>query len=264
MDAKTAQGLRDVTHDFYNRVGSFWNNDPYYYWEGWGRLHDIVARSHSFLDIGCGNGRFANFINRHSDSSHISQAKEPITYLGLDYSETLLQHVNTPSYTQFELWDVYHESIQSKTQKHELSAFDCIVMFGFIHHIPTYSMRKQIILDACSLLNSSGKLIVTTWQFHEIPRLQKRIVLPSSLEYEAVCDKFRINDEELEKGDHILNWVKYVHAHRYSHAFDDNEIQSYIEDSEFEIIDIYYADGKLMRRNKYYIIQRRQFPQFPL
>jgi c-di-AMP phosphodiesterase-like protein len=59
---------------------------------------------------------------------------------------------------------------------------------------------------------------------------------------------------DLESGDYLLTWTKKVESLRYSHFFDDLEINNLLK-NKFEILESFRSDGA-EKRNKYYICRR--------
>ena len=65
----------------------------------------------------------------------------------------------------------------------------------------------------------------------------------------------------MESGDNLLRWVKYMpegqYTLRYSHYFQDSEIEEILKTANLELITKYQMDGGLEKRNGYYVGKRQ-------
>lgn len=207
------------------------------------------SNTYKILDLGCGNARFANFIN----SQLTSQQVQKIEYLGVDFSVNFLEQSRGNSQQNFAKFELKQMDILNQFNLLRDSKFDLIVMFGLIHHIPSLQVRNQFFKSIVELVNPGGMLIFTTWQYLDTPRLIKRVVDPKTETGQHVYSRLGIKKTDLEVGDNILDWVKKVFSYRYSHYFCEDEIQGFISDNNIEIINEYVCDGRDSKRNKYFI-----------
>jgi tRNA (uracil-5-)-methyltransferase TRM9 len=210
---------------------------------------NAASLNYKILDLGCGNARFANFINSQLTLDEI----EKVEYFGVDFSVNFLEQSqsalqqNFPNYGLKQL-DILKDIEQLATQK-----YDLIVMFGLIHHIPSLESRKIFFKKVASLLHLDGLLIFTTWQYLDTPRLVKRVIDPESETGKSVFMRLGIKKTDLEVGDNILDWVKKVFSYRYSHYFSQEEVQGHIQDNDLELIHSFVCDGRDSKRNQYYV-----------
>jgi len=182
MTYKTALKLIKLNQDFYNTVGQYWNSAIDYSWQGW---DFFVAKNDQYnwlsqkdrslevLDLGCGNCRFAYFLKKNFDNYTIN-------YTGIDNSDFLLYQAraNLKNVDGKLLYCLYKQDLILDQWDQYLfgKKFNLIVLFGVMHHIPTRYFRQNLINKATKFLIRNGILIFTTWNFLNIPRLQKRIV----------------------------------------------------------------------------------------
>jgi tRNA (uracil-5-)-methyltransferase TRM9 len=250
--------LSNLNKQFYDQAGSVdWNQKPDYYWDGWYQLTKFIQPKLSdnkfkILDLGCGNSRFANFLVSELDSEQIAQ----IEYLGVDFSVNLMYTFLTntqPNFAKFQLMelDVIMELHQLKE-----TDFDLIVMFGLIHHIPSHQTRTKFFEQVASLLKPSGLLIFTTWQYLDTPRLANRVVQPKTEVGQKIYEQLGLKGSDLEVGDNILDWPRRIGSYRYSHYFDDYEVNGLIDSSNLELVDSFVCDGKGSKRNRYYVCRK--------
>jgi SAM-dependent methyltransferase len=258
MNSKTRKALMDLTLDFYERIGPFWNLDHDYSWDGWDRsfvnLKNLEKnRSLQVLDVGCGNARLAAYLQKLLPSIEFDKW----FYTGTDFSPFLLSKAKDLCSQR----DISHKLLQHDIYKDfpsdlDSKKFDLVTAFGLFHHLPDQNFRNRVFLELAQRLENKGFLVITLWQFWKIPRLQKRIVDKTSVEYEELARKWDFQVDDLDSGDAILNWVKYEFGHRFAHQFDDSEIQSWTKDGGLKLVDDFESDGRLERRNRYLVWQK--------
>jgi tRNA (uracil-5-)-methyltransferase TRM9 len=289
MTQKTIDILNNLNKQFYDETGSVvWNQKPDYYWEGWYQLSVFINKkvvvgklpldkglaaqadwgyksdahhngdtvvadtdrsNYKLLDLGCGNARFANFIN----SQLPAQQVQNIEYLGVDFSVNFLEQSQSENSHNFAKYELKQLDILKELDQLRGSKSDLVVMFGLIHHIPSLQIRKQFFKQVTELLNPNGLLIFTTWQYLDTPRLIKRVVDPETETGQYVYQRLGIKKTDLEVGDNILDWVKKVFSFRYSHYFSEAEISGYIADNNLELVHSFVCDGRDSKRNRYYV-----------
>jgi len=280
MKQSTVESIVKINTDFYQKVSPIWNNDKFYFWDGWGKI-DIFRTSFltqnnfKVLDLGCGNGRFAHFISSkqnlnlqtfHQKTKDFSK----LFYTGLDFSEFWLdlakknepENIATDFFWQ-DLTQIPYISIQSKK-------FNLITAFGLFHHLPQKQKRLEIFEYLANLLSPGGVLVWTAWQFWKVSRLQKRVVYPNTLKLSSALSdqlkqfletEFSLDLQDLESGDAILDWIKKVTAYRFAHAFFDDElaeIETILSQNNLKLIQQFESDGKLNCRNLYLVYIKTQ------
>jgi tRNA (uracil-5-)-methyltransferase TRM9 len=206
-----------------------------------------------FLDIGCGNARFANFLGENIGDNNLKN----ISYTGIDFSVSFLGQSNilkAAEFANFELLelDIINE-IDILIKKETM--YECIVLFGVIHHIPSHSIRQEFLQKISELLSQNGILIFTTWEYTDSTRLSRRIVDKKTADGQKIFQKLAISPEELEIGDNVLDWIKGIESYRYSHSFTESEVYSLIQNANLELVRTFYNDGRSSKRNKYYVCQ---------
>jgi tRNA (uracil-5-)-methyltransferase TRM9 len=259
MHREIAQGFARLNQDFYETIGKYWNNDPHYEWEGWNKLlliiQQIETKKLKVLDLGCGNGRFATYLQEK-----LGNQKE-IEYVGIDFSDFLLSvGVDSlgakPSVFKLISADVLFENWVSILEKEGFQAFDLVVLFGVMHHIPGDNFRTELIQKAASVLTKNGVLVFTSWQFLEDPRLSKRVLDKQSDEVQHVLSKYQLQPSDLEEGDYILSWVKKALGYRYSHFYTKSEIDLIIQKADLQLVTNFLADGRFSKANGYFVCKK--------
>ncbi len=265
-----AKKLMDLNYLFYEKIGKYWNNTSKYYSEGWEILwkdflnnkktvSNETSLNFKVLDLGSGNGRFSTFLEEKFEGS------ADLSYFGVDFSDFLNSLAigrKTDSFKDFEILkanlilDNWENQLENKTKDSAKNGFDLIVLFGVMHHIPTKDLRLDLLQKATKFLSSDGVLVFTTWNFKNIPRLQKRIIDLENFEGQELLKNLDLEKTDLGQGDYILSWVKKETAYRYSHFYEDSEIFEYLNKLGLNLIDRYYADGRYSNRNEYFVCKK--------
>ncbi|MBW2290926.1 MAG: class I SAM-dependent methyltransferase [Deltaproteobacteria bacterium] len=271
MNAKTQQALIDINRAFYAGVADDFSDSRRDPWPGWRRalrqLKQSADRSISVLDVGCGNGRFASFLE--------DELGQPFRYLGLDSSSALLSHArgagDSPSYIEFAQREILDSTVQLVPAG---SRYDLIALFGVLHHVPAEASRRDLLQRLISQLTVGGILIVTAWQFGAFERFRARM-LPWQTYNDRISDAFdqigadqigadqigedQIDERELEAGDHLLRWGA-TSLPRYCHFTNPDELRELLATDRAEWVDEFSADGKTGDLNRYAVLRRRSDP----
>lgn len=261
MDLKTAKSLNRINYEFYQTIGKFFDASRNYFWPGWEVIMPYIQRninardtadSLKVLDLGCGNARFAEFLV----STGFADSFE---YCGLEYSKYLIEKAEIRLgklkvvKSQLVETDILFESWGNKLAS---GNFDLAVMFGVMHHIPSYELRVSLLRQIWELLSRDALFVVTFWKFADIERLRKRIVSKDSSKFAKLMEKYSINPQQLEASDYILVWERGGVAYRYCHYFTTDEARNLLEDAGFKVIDLFLGDAKENSANEYYICSK--------
>ncbi len=196
MLASTESALRRINRDFYSRhAADFDRTRRPGGWQGWQRVLESVARAEDrplrVLDLGCGNGRFALFLEENPEL----RGNRPFEYLGIDLSPELIGYAREAAagrrHVRFEIDDIEKRPLGA-------AARDLVVLFGVVHHLPSFGVRRRVLERAASAVAPGGVLALTCWQFADDPRLDSW-----SLDW---SQEPAVDPEELEPGDHLLRW----------------------------------------------------------
>lgn len=241
MEKKLIDKLIQLNTDFYCQVEKEFDTTRQYPWSGWKRVVEIIknqfgSQSLSYLDVACGNGRFAYYLkDKHFNVSN---------YMGLDNSEFLLQKargLNLGENFKFEFLDLLRQPLP-------VSKFDVIVSFGFMHHIPSEKLRVEFLNDLLMNLEFDGLLIVTLWS-----RFNKKSFKADKDLSQGAMELL----PWLDKGDHFLGWDNKPQLERYCHLFEKDEIENIIPQlKNYELVDLYRSDGKTNPDNFYLVLKK--------
>ncbi|GAB4147412.1 MAG: hypothetical protein OHK0017_09100 [Patescibacteria group bacterium] len=277
MKNETAKKLIALNQKFYDEIGQYWNNSSDYVWEGWDLLflNQVLPQMHrelskaenqtySILDLGCGNGRFGDYA--WQQFQHLAKSKSlesgMMSFVGIDFSDFYKQ-LFTAKFNKKSKKGLIADFIQSdliltdwtQEPKIQTNKFDLVTLFGLMHHVPGYQNKVNLIRRSASVLKLGGIICFTTWQFLLEKRLVKRIVSKFSEEYSSILNQLEISDDELDKSDYILDWIKKEKGYRFSHFISNQEAEQIISEAGLKILMEYPADGRFSQTNRYYICQ---------
>lgn len=245
MEPRIINFLNQLNFQFYQTVATDFSDSRKVAWEGWQKLLPDLQQladqnqdhALSVLDVGCGNGRFYQFITQKLKDVSIK-------YLGIDNSLELLKLAREEftGSAKFQEFDLVNQEIG------ELKAqFEVITLFGVLHHLPGFELRKKLVAELAQSLAVGGLLVVTTWQFTDSLSLMNRTIEPQLLGLTA---------DDLEPNDYILDWQRGTQAqpaYRFCHLTTDQEMAQLIAPTDLELKTQFWAD----KYNHYFVLQKK-------
>jgi len=176
------------------------------------------------LDLGCGNGRFAELF-RGKD----------MEYLGIDNSEELIKicrarFAGEPN-IRFEVGDVTN---LCKDGACPVFTPDLVLMIAVLHHIPTKELRLRVLKNIHGVLAPGGKLIMRNWNLFN--RKSAKMYYKRLLDF-----PYKISRGFWGIKDAFIPWKSLgKDGWRYVHSFTKNEMKSLLRQAGFTDIDNYY------------------------
>lgn len=233
MDETTIRALNEINRRFYARHADSFDASRGSAWTGWKRVIPHLRPNIRVLDVGCGNGRFGVFLAEAFGADRLH-------YHGIDSSPALLDHAREalsalPQKT-LEARDLLIDPLPE-------GQFDCVALFGVLHHIPGAERRLAFLRDLAAKTSPGGILAFTAWRFYEYPRFREQIVA-----WDAAM--------QVEAGDYLLDWQRDSSTPRYCHYVDDAEHARLIETAGLTVVDDFRADGFDGQLNRYTILRR--------
>ncbi len=229
MEPSIRQKLLKINRTFYETFADSFSGARYAAQPGWHRIiHYFPARC-QVIDLGCGNGRLARFLDEHLHEVH---------YVGVDGSEGLLsiarEQARTLSHT---LAEFYLADLTDPDWPRVIGSrgFDVVAALALLHHIPGSDARAAFVRAAAGLLKPSAALILSTWRFTHNPRMRRKIV-PWS--------RVGLSETDVEPGDYLLDWKKEGVGYRYAHELDEEEIRELLDQAGLRVVEQFRADGK--------------------
>ena len=184
----------------------------------WGEFNHFLAHTKhggKVLDLGCGNGRFYEFIKQ-----------KDVDYLGIDNNSNLLEHArnNFPEAT-FQLDDMINFSLPEE-------AFDNIFCIAAFHHIPSKRLRIESAELIRRSIKTDGILILTVWNLFQVKYLKTFLKsIFSSIIHLGLKNAWN---------DLWVKWGKYP-IKRYYHAFLPKELLKCFPSDKWKIEELYFT-----------------------
>ena len=256
MTQSTINKLNKINQDFYFRISKYWNNNDDSAQYGWRTLVEILKepwvdkKEISILDLGCGNARFATFIQN-------SFPDLKINYVGIDTDPKFLDNGKDRN-KNFESYSLIKKDLVKDDWQSELKnkKFDLVVLFGILHHIPGNENRQKLLNQSSELLKPNGQLVFSGWRFLDKDRLKKRVIKNNSLYQKHLLTCHDLKKSDLEFGDYILDWVKYEYSVRYTHYISESEAIETSAISKLEIKNHFVDDSFQRDQNNYWVCER--------
>lgn len=316
MNRETARALCQLNTEFYERNAASFSQTRTVPWEGWRRCmaacgfddsdgaaldQPVDAQiADSVLDIACGNLRFEAFLANtypHIDWSFFAVDNcEPLVASG---QEDVAKKVH------FTCEDIVSNILDGLPAAEPANVpalaaatpFDLVVSFGFLHHIPSFDLRRQFLLEALSQVKPGGYLVVSFWQFLNDSAKRAKIeqTHAEALAFFESDAETRANDRDaldrgannarsgspnsgdptlgdrkspvldpssLEPNDYFLGWKNEPDNYRYCHHFSNEEIDRIITAlaPHATVVESFSADGKPGNLNRYVVFKREVLP----
>ena len=247
MDRRTQGQLREINRRFYRERAEAFDESRDHPWPGWERVWAHVGGGATdaplrVLDVGCGNGRFARFL--------AGRAAGPVVYTGIDESPPLLAAARDAASGRADLHAelVLADVLEDPEAALPAGPFDCIAVFGLLHHVPGRALREALVGALAARLAAGGHLVFTIWRFEDRERFASRIV-PWSRAPE-------IDPGALEPGDHLMAFGDTSAPTRYCHHCDDDDLAALERAAGLDLRDRFDADGRSADLNRYVVLGR--------
>ena len=226
MDSSISAQLIELNRDFYTRFGESFSATRQRLQPGVWRVLEKLNGDEDILDLGCGNGELSRELAKRGHRG---------SYLGLDFSLPLLQSAESqPDGFSTTFMQVDLATLDKFSILDDLS-FDFVFAFAVMHHIPSLSLRLNILKKVTRWLKRDGHFVHSNWQFLNSEKLKARI---------QDWSKAGLSPEDVDENDHLLDWRNGGEGLRYVHHFSRIELQELAKLSGFQIEDTFYSDGE--------------------
>lgn len=227
MKSSIQQHLLELNRTFYQTQAESFSGTRYGPQPGWHRLLPYFPQQGAVLDLGCGNGRLALFLNEHLEDIH---------YVGLEGSPALIAIAQKATQDLEHVRVICHQVDLTTSAWHEsLGQFDVVTALAVLHHIPGHETRAAFLRQARACLHPQGILILSTWRFTHQPRMRRKILPWSTI---------GLSETDVEPGDYLLDWKKGEGGLRYVHQLDEYEIAQLAHQAGLEVVEQFRADGR--------------------
>ncbi|MCP4664198.1 MAG: class I SAM-dependent methyltransferase [bacterium] len=250
MNDRTVQALLALNRRFYARHAARFSATREHPWTGWNRLLTRAAPDPltplTVLDVGCGNGRFASYL--------ALRRAAPVDYLGLDSSPELLRFArqrlgeDPPANLRtirFRQTDVVTEELDPVVEGFR---FSLVTLFGVLHHLPGFEVRRRLLGELSRQLAPGGHLALSIWRFDRQETFASKLLAWERYNRTASSP---IDVAQLEDGDHLLTWDGDAESPRFCHLPGDQEIERLLASQKLPCRDRFHADGRSEDHNLY-------------
>ena len=253
MEKSVIEKLNEINQEFYAVYAESFSATRQNPWDGWNKCFEHIEGSFvgqkqpHIVDIACGNLRFEVFAKQHFGSD----VKPSFTCV-----DSCLELLADDPYYNFVQSDILASLLNFGVLfADNIDEADLLVCFGFMHHVPSYSLRLLAIRRMLLMLKPDALACVSFWQFMKNAGMAEKA---TALRSSALLD-LGLAEGDLERGDYFLGWQNSVEHYRYCHSFDQAEFEKIISDvSDLAIIvNRFDADGRGGELNHYIVFKRR-------
>lgn len=222
MREEVVQQLLALNQEFYDAQADSFSGSRVTPQPGFARLlPHLPVPCPRFLDVGCGNGRFAEFL----------QSKNRIgDFVGVDFSEELLDDAAKNAVGTF-----YQRNLLEPSCLAGLGWFPAISCLAVMHHLPGKANRLRLLQEIKEHLVEDGRLLISNWQFMDSPRQRRKVQDWAEIGLAAA---------DVEPHDYLLAWQRGGFALRYACHIDATETAELAEAAGFTIVAQFRSDGK--------------------
>ena len=184
-------------------------------WDEFHHFLSYVEEGAKVLDLGCGNGRFYEFL-----------LPKKVDYLGVDNNPHQLE-IGREMYPQahFDLADMMEYDAPA-------ASFDNVFSIAAFHHLPGVQTRRHVVNQLHKILKPNGVLILTVWNLFQWKYL-------SDLLKGALSFVFHLG-LKTAWNDVMIKWGNYPKK-RYYHAFLPKELLRFFKPKEWKVEEFYFT-----------------------
>jgi 2-polyprenyl-3-methyl-5-hydroxy-6-metoxy-1,4-benzoquinol methylase len=242
MENATRDALLEINRRFYATRSREFSQTRRGAWPGFDGLLPYVEEGARVLDLGCGNGRLAEYLGGR---------RQQVSYEGIDFSPELLS-IATETAARLELAGAHfrHGDLSSEEWTEGLpeASFDVVAAIAVLQHVPGVDARQRLLEQAAALAKDRGVIALTSWQFMKSERLRVKV---------ANWSLAGIDPSLVDPGDYLLEWRGGGLTHRYCRMVDLEEVSSLASGAGMYISESYISDGHGGDQNLYTILRRR-------
>lgn len=245
MNSATVQKLLALNRQFYQSFAEQFSETRQRLQPGVQQIAARLSPTARLLDLGCGNGELARSLHVRGHTG---------LYIGVDFSPGLLSSgaknllPDNFSFIQADLASPgWPGLVRSTIDNLTGPAFDFILAFAVLHHLPGESLRQQVLREAYDLLAPGGQFIHSEWQFLNSPRLHRRV---------QPWETGGLTPAEVDPGDYLLDWRHGGSGLRYVHHFEAEELAALAKAAGFQCRETFYSDGEGSRLGLYQVWEK--------
>lgn len=241
MDESIQAQLLRINREFYTRFADAFAGTRTGAQPGWERIIPYLPPRCQVLDLGCGNGRLARFLD---------ERLVDVVYTGIDGSPALvalaeqatasLAHVQA-TFATADLTAAGWERALGTAQH------DAVTVLAVLHHIPGSTARRAFLITAAGFLREGGVLILSNWRFLYNDRMRRKIV---------PWETIGLSHDDVDPNDFLLDWRRDGAGWRYVHQFEPDEVNVLAKVTGLRLVEQYEADGREGNLSLYSVLQK--------
>ena len=291
MNRQTAQMLNKMNAAFYARVAQSFSDTRQTRWPGWEQLVRVLGEqglvdalgtaggaagltpeqgeapsTHlealHVCDIACGNLRFEHFLLD-------ALPQTTFDFTALDNCAALPHcgfFTSIASCLRARIHFTQTDLVSALLNQHELpcarNTAQLCTAFGFMHHVPGFDARTQLLREMCRITAGGGVFAVSLWRFMDEPHLAQKAHASQSAALPVLHEALGENEVSLDENDYLLGWQDATGVFRYCHHFADEEITRLTEWATAQLpvslVARYDADGRTGALNTYLVFRKAQ------
>lgn len=213
MRKKAVKKLLHKVVEDYDNIAEEFHTTRQHDWKEFEYSLPYIRDNQIILDLGCGNGRFFNFLKK----------KHQVKYLGIDKSVKLIEKAidaHPEKEAKFVDGDLLNLPVDNDFA-------DLAVLFASLHHIPSKDLRQQAVNQLHRVLKRHGIAVITVWNLFQ-PKY-KKYIYKAWLRFFYTLGKYDPYDTFIPWGN---SGVK-----RYYYAFKPVELRKLLIENGFQILE---------------------------
>jgi 2-polyprenyl-3-methyl-5-hydroxy-6-metoxy-1,4-benzoquinol methylase len=203
------------------------------------RVLSRIDPSATVLDAGCGHGLAAE---------QLIELGFHGTYIGIDSSPALIDLARSRVDGSWATFDVADAAEDGWSPSGTPPAFDWIVAFALLHHVPGAAQRSTLVRKLRAMLRQGGTMVVSVWDFPDVERFRRKQVA-----WEAVG----LTASDVEPGDTLIDWRQGGRGIRYVHRFSSEELEALASQAGLTVVEEFHSDGEGGRMGLYQVWELR-------
>jgi 2-polyprenyl-3-methyl-5-hydroxy-6-metoxy-1,4-benzoquinol methylase len=225
MNSKTIARINAINQNFYSLFGAEFSLTRGRIQPGVRKIMESLPMDIAILDVGCGNGEFANALQEFGFKG---------SYAGIDFSTPLLTDArNGEKHGKKEFYQI--DLTDKSWNFHPVpELFPVITCFAVLHHIAGEQQRDGVLQNIKERLAPNGSVYISNWQFLNSEKLSRRV--------QPWADH-GFDPSEVDANDHLIDWKSGGSGLRYVHHFSEQELTELATKHGFTIYSSNFSDG---------------------